>query len=144
MAAFQQAIGRGINIHPFGPVFHGFQYLQPLSQRSRKGIHQPYFPFREFLPQCGGGHLGGSIAAADAAGHPHKQDIPSLPQQWGKTVNIPLRLHQRGGHIGSGPNHIIVGVPIKLLQAGHPVLLPIIIEGKGDQFHPQFLQQGAI
>ena len=72
MAAFQQAVGHCIDVHPLGAALHGFQHLQPFGQRSGKGIHQTDFSLRKFFPQRGGRHFGGSIAAADAAGHPHK------------------------------------------------------------------------
>ena len=94
MAALQQPVGGGIDIHPFGTVFHRLQHLQPLSQRSRKGIHQPDLALGELLSQRDRCDAGGGIAAADAPGHPHEQDIPAFGQQRGKAVNVPLRLHQ--------------------------------------------------
>ena len=41
-------------------------------------------------------------------------------------------------------DHIIIGVPIKLFQAGDAVFLAIIVKGKRDKANSQFLQQRAI
>ena len=68
----------------------------------------------------------------------------ALLQHRRKAIDVPLGINQRGRHFGSGPDHIIIGVPIKLLQAGDAVFLAVIVKGKRDKANSQFLQQRAI
>ena len=122
-------------------VLHGPQHQQTLPQRGPQGVHQADLPLGEVLVQLVRRQLRAVEGAADARGHPHKENVQALLQDGPHDLDIVLGIDLRGGDLRALPHGPIEGLPVKAacVQAGMAGAVDKV--GEGDDGNIVLLRQ---